>query len=217
MFEEETNWPHIIWIQLYRDNMKAQRNEERICRVNLFQTCNLVLWIDHVWDHSSFWKIFLPPLIRPVLLAAIRPTFLPLEVSLLMVDGWPICCWLPPPWGCSTGFIATPLSLGQFFLFPLNLYHDLLALRSGLSVLCPPATTPIIALQVPTIVFLVPDGSLILVFLRSSEWPMTMAEVPEALAKDPLSPCLPSQLETMVPSGSELTGRMFPIEREAIW
>jgi len=43
-----------------------------------------------------------------------------------------------------------------------------------------------------------------------------MAEVPEALAKDPLSPCLPSQLETMVPSGSELTGRMFPIEREAI-
>lgn len=38
-------------------------------------------------DHSSFWMIFLPPLMRPVLLAAIRPTFLPLEVSLLMVDG----------------------------------------------------------------------------------------------------------------------------------
>ena len=45
---------------------------------------------------------------------------------------------------------------------------------------------------------------------------MMMAEVPEALAKDPLSPTLPSQLEMIVPSGMELTGRMFPIEREAI-
>ena len=45
---------------------------------------------------------------------------------------------------------------------------------------------------------------------------MMMAEVPEALAKDPLSPCLPSQFDTMVPSGKLLTGRMFPIESEAI-
>ena len=46
---------------------------------------------------------------------------------------------------------------------------------------------------------------------------MTMAEVPEALANDPLSPILPSQLETIVPSGRVLTGRMFPIKREAIY
>ena len=42
------------------------------------------------------------------------------------------------------------------------------------------------------------------------------AEVPEALAKDPLSPILPSQLEMMVPSGIALTGRMLPIDNEAI-
>lgn len=46
---------------------------------------------------------------------------------------------------------------------------------------------------------------------------MMTAEVPEALAKDPLSPVLASQLDTMVPSGSWLTGRMFPTEREAIY
>lgn len=45
---------------------------------------------------------------------------------------------------------------------------------------------------------------------------MTMAEVPEALANDPLSPILPSQLETIVPSGMAETGRMLPIERDAI-
>jgi hypothetical protein len=31
---------------------------------------------------------------------------------------------------------------------------------------------------------------------------MMMVEVPEALAKAPLSPVFPSQLETIVPSGS---------------
>ena len=45
---------------------------------------------------------------------------------------------------------------------------------------------------------------------------MITAEVPEALAKDPLSPILPSQLDTMVPSGMEFTGRMLPIDNEAI-
>ena len=45
---------------------------------------------------------------------------------------------------------------------------------------------------------------------------MIIAEVPEALAKDPLSPVLASQLETMVPSGMALTGKMFPRAREAI-
>ena len=43
-----------------------------------------------------------------------------------------------------------------------------------------------------------------------------MAEQPEALAKEPLSPVLASQLETMVPSGSPFTGKMLPTERAAI-
>ena len=42
------------------------------------------------------------------------------------------------------------------------------------------------------------------------------ADVPEALANEPLSPTLPSQLDTMVPSGMALTGRIFPIESDAI-
>jgi hypothetical protein len=45
---------------------------------------------------------------------------------------------------------------------------------------------------------------------------MIIVEVPEALEKLPLSPVLASQLETIVPSGSWLTGRMFPTARDAI-
>jgi len=40
---------------------------------------------------------FLVPLMRPVLLAAMRPTFWPEEAYLLMVPGLPKCLWLPPP------------------------------------------------------------------------------------------------------------------------
>ncbi len=43
-----------------------------------------------------------------------------------------------------------------------------------------------------------------------------MVEVPEALEKEPLSPVLASQLETMVPSGRVFTGRILPTERAAI-
>jgi hypothetical protein len=32
-----------------------------------------------------------------------RPTFLPAGVFLFTVEGLPMCWWLPPPWGCSTG------------------------------------------------------------------------------------------------------------------
>jgi hypothetical protein len=44
---------------------------------------------------------------------------------------------------------------------------------------------------------------------------MMMADVPDALAKDPLSPVLASQLETIVPSGKRFTGKIFPTESEA--
>jgi hypothetical protein len=43
---------------------------------------------------------------------------------------------------------------------------------TGFSVLPPPATIPIIALESPLIVFLAPDGSLTLVFDPSSECPI---------------------------------------------
>lgn len=45
---------------------------------------------------------------------------------------------------------------------------------------------------------------------------MMMVDVPEALEKEPLSPVFASQLETMVPSGRVLTGRILPTERAAI-
>lgn len=45
---------------------------------------------------------------------------------------------------------------------------------------------------------------------------MMMAEQPEALANEPLSPVLASQLETMVPSGRAFTGKILPTERAAI-
>ncbi len=45
---------------------------------------------------------------------------------------------------------------------------------------------------------------------------MIMVEQPEALAKEPLSPVLPSQLDTIVPSGRMLTGKILPTESAAI-
>lgn len=45
---------------------------------------------------------------------------------------------------------------------------------------------------------------------------MMMADVPLALAKEPLSPVFPSQFETIVPSGSTFTGKILPTESEAI-
>jgi hypothetical protein len=71
------------------------------------------------------------------------------------------------------------------------------------------------ALQFPGIVLLVPLGNLILVFFPSSELPMIIVEQPDALAKEPLSPVFASQFETMVPSGSELTGKIFPTDSAA--
>lgn len=46
---------------------------------------------------------------------------------------------------------------------------------------------------------------------------MMTVEQPEALAKEPLSPVLASQLDTMVPSGRRLTGKILPTERAAIY
>ena len=112
--------------------------------------------------------------------------------------------------------MATPLTHGQFFLFALALWYEFPALSIGLSVLPPPAQIPTIPLQDDGIVFLAPDGSLTLVCFLLSECPMMTEVVPEALANDPLSPVLHSRLETKVPSGIDLIGRMFPTLREAL-
>ena len=45
---------------------------------------------------------------------------------------------------------------------------------------------------------------------------MMIAEVPLALANDPLSPVFASQFETMVPSGKVFTGKILPTARDAI-
>ena len=113
--------------------------------------------------------------------------------------------------------MATPLTLGQVpRRFAFHLYQELPALQMGLSVLPPPATRPIMARHDPGMVVLVPEGRRTRVFFWSSEWPMMIAEQPEARAKEPRSPVLASQLETMVPSGRELTGKILPTESAAI-
>lgn len=115
------------------------------------------------------------PLIRPVLLAAIRPTFWPAEANLLIVPGLPKCLWLPPPWGWSTGFILTPPTTGNLFLCLLYLWKRVPAFMIGFSFLPPPAMIPTVALQLPLMVFLAPEGSLILVLDPSSECPTIVA------------------------------------------
>lgn len=69
-------------------------------------------------------------------------TFLPALVPLLTVEALPMCWWLPPPWGCSTGFMATPRTLGQQFRLALYLKYARPAFSTGLSILPPPATIP---------------------------------------------------------------------------
>ena len=59
---------------------------------NLFK---LIVYINQ--NYFSSFISFFPPLILPVLLAAIKPTFLPALASLRTVDALPICWWLPPP------------------------------------------------------------------------------------------------------------------------
>ena len=48
------------------------------------------------------------PRMRPVRRAAMRPAFCPATACREMVEAFPICWWFPPPWGWSTGFMATP-------------------------------------------------------------------------------------------------------------
>ena len=43
-------------------------------------------------------------------------TLRPCALSRRTVEGLPICWWLPPPKGCSTGFIHTPRTVGHSFL-----------------------------------------------------------------------------------------------------
>merc|ERR1711921_8362 len=157
----------------------------------------------------------LPPRRRPVLRAAISPTFLPAGLSLLMVEGLPICWWLPPPWGCSTGFIATPRTLGQLFLLTLYLWYARPAFNKGLSIRPPPATIPTLALLKEGITFLTPEGSFTLVTPESLLCVTTVAYPPEARASFPLSPDFSSKLQMMVPPGIIPTGRMFPICKAA--
>merc|ERR1712190_282328 len=109
--------------------------------------------------HTTISHFFLPPRRIPVRRAAMRPTFFPAHEARATVVGWPTCWWLPPPCGCSTGFIAEPRVLGQQFLFTRYLWKLLPALSTGLSMRPPPATIPTTARQLDGIVFREPDGN----------------------------------------------------------
>lgn len=70
----------------------------------------------------------------------------------------------------------------------------------GFSFLPPPAIIPTVALQFPGIVFLAPEGSLILVLPPSYECPTIVAYVPVQREYEPLSPTADSILHIVVPS-----------------
>merc|ERR1719247_4065860 len=74
---------------------------------------------------SAMAWVALPPVRRPVRRAAMRPTLRPCALSRRTVAGLPVCWWLPPPKGCSTGFIHTPRTTGHSFL--LNSINILVA------------------------------------------------------------------------------------------
>merc|ERR1719370_178372 len=140
-----------------------------------------------------------------------RPTFLPAEVSLRTVEAIPICWWLPPPWGCSTGFMATPLTLGQQLRLTLYLWYARPAFKRGLSIRPPPATTPTVARHRESRTFLAPEGSLIRVLPVSGLWEIMVQEFPEALARRPRSPYFISRPQHAAPSGICPRGMTFPM------
>merc|ERR1719242_1329817 len=160
---------------------------------------------------AHFLVLPAPPLRRPVRLAAMSPTFAPGQAERAAVVGCPTCWWLPPPCGCSTGFMAEPRTFGQELRFTRYLWKLLPALSTGLSIRPPPATMPTIARHEEGRFFREPDGKRIRVFFMSSEWPTTMQEVPEARANFPRSVAFSSHMEMMVPSGIFANGSTFPI------
>ena len=96
----------------------------------------------------------------------------PRTASRRTVDGWPMCWWLPPPCGCSTGFIATPRTVGQEFRFTRYLWKARPAFSSGLSMRPPPATMPTAPRAFELTSFFCPDGRRRRVFPVFSMWPM---------------------------------------------
>merc|ERR1719189_1423803 len=107
---------------------------------------------------AHFLVLPAPPLRRPVRLAAMSPTFAPGQAERAAVVGCPTCWWLPPPWGCSTGFMAEPRTFGQELRFTRYLWKLFPALRTGLSMRPPPATMPMTARHVDGTVLREPEG-----------------------------------------------------------
>ena len=117
------------------------------------------------------------------------------------VDGWPMCWWLPPPCGCSTGFIATPRTFGHEFRFTRYLWKARPAFSSGLSIRPPPATMPTAARARELTSFFCPDGRRRRVLPVVSMWPMICANPPEVRANLERSPGIFSTWLTTVPGG----------------
>merc|ERR1719463_695257 len=158
----------------------------------------------------------LPPLSRPVRRAAMRPTFAPGGALRLVVVGCPTCWWLPPPCGCSTGFMAEPRTLGQELRLTRYLWKLFPAFNTGLSMRPPPAVMPTTARHVAGTVLREPEGKRMRDFLPSSEWPTIMQLQPEARARRPRSEAFSSTMEITVPSGIFPSGITLPTDNCAL-
>merc|ERR1740129_2651384 len=161
---------------------------------------------------TSVYFFLLPPRRIPVRRAAIMPTLAPGHAYLDIVVGCPTCWWFPPPWGCSTGFMAEPRTFGQQLRLTLYLWKFLPAFRIGLSMRPPPAQIPTTARHLEGTVFREPEGKRMRVFFPSSECPTIMHEHPPARANLPRSAVFSSHMETTVPSGILPSGMTFPME-----
>ena len=126
------------------------------------------------------------------------------------VDGWPMCWWLPPPCGCSTGFIATPRTFGQLLRLTRYLWKARPAFSSGLSMRPPPATMPTAARAPEFTSFFCPEGRRRRVLPTPSMWPTICAKPPDVRANFERSPGIFSTWLTTVPGGMASSGRMLP-------
>src|SRR3989338_616924 len=145
-------------------------------------------------------------LLRPVLRGLIFPIFAPGGANRLAISGLFFLLERAPPCGCSTAFCDCPETTGQSAALALDLKYRVPAFNNGFSILPPPATMPIDALQFSLNIFSFFDGSMILILVPCLA--RTFAKTPPLRANFPPSPGIPSTLYTNVPSGIFLSAKI---------
>merc|ERR1712130_333244 len=113
--------------------------------------------------------------------------------------------------GMLDGVHRNTTHLCQQLRFTLYLWYARPALRRGLSIRPPPATTPTVARHRLSSTFLAPEGILIRVLPVSRLREMTTAELPDAFAKRPRSPYFISIPRHAAPSGICPSGMTLPM------